>query len=64
MRHNVYDNITAFGLLSPKMQAEFRAMRDAGHKIIMYEADGEWSGTNARIFMLSKVYRVKGGEPK
>jgi hypothetical protein len=64
MRHNVYDNTTAFGLLSPKMQAEFRAMRDAGHKIIAYEADGEWCGTNARSFMLSKVYRVKGGEPK
>lgn len=58
MRHNVYDNTTAFGLLSFKMQAEFRAMRDAGHMIIMYGADGEWCGTNAKSFMLSKVYRV------
>jgi hypothetical protein len=52
-------NTTAFGLLSKNRQAEFRAMRDAGHKIITYDADGEWSGTNARSFMLSKVYRVK-----
>lgn len=59
MRHNVYNNTTAFGLLSFKMQAEFRAMRDAGHKIITYDADGEWSGSNARSFILSKVYRVK-----
>jgi hypothetical protein len=52
-------NTTAFGLLPKNRQAEFRAMRDAGHKIITYDADGEWSGTNARSFILSKVYRVK-----
>ena len=64
MSHNVYTNVTPFGLLSPKMQAEFRTMRDAGHKIIMYEVDGEWVDVNARSFVLSKVYRIKGGELK
>jgi hypothetical protein len=39
-------------------------MRDAGHKIIMYESNGEWVHTNAHSFMLSKVYRVKEGEVK
>ena len=64
MTRSVYNNVTPFGLLSPKMQAEFRTMRDAGHKMIMYEMDGEWVDVNARSFVLSKVYRVKGGEPK
>jgi hypothetical protein len=64
MTRSVYNNVTPFGLLSPKMQAEFRTMRDSDHKIIMYEADGEWVYTNARSFALHKVYRVKEGEPK
>jgi len=64
MTRSVYNNVTPFGLLSPKMQEEFRVMRDAGHKIIMYEMDGEWVGINARSFVLSKVYRVKEGEVK
>lgn len=62
MTRSVYNNVTPFGLLSPKMQEEFRTMRDAGHKIIMYETDGEWVNVNARSFGLSKVYRVKEGE--
>ena len=64
MTRNVYTNVTPFGLLSPKMQAEFRLMRDAGGKIIMYEMDGEWVDVNARSFVLSKVYRVKAVEVK
>jgi hypothetical protein len=64
MKRNVYTNVTPFGLCTPKEQAEFRAMRDAGHKIIMYEMDGEWVGVNARSFGLSKVYRVKQEETK
>lgn len=64
MTRSVYTNVTPFGLCSTKMQAEFRTMRDAGHKMIMYEMDGEWVDVNARSFVLSKVYRVKGGEPK
>jgi hypothetical protein len=64
MKRNVYTNVTPFGLCSPKMQAEFRAMRDAGHKIIMYEVDGEWVDVNARSLGLSKVYRVKQEETK
>ena len=64
MIHNVYTNVAPFGLCSTKMQAEFRTMRDAGHKIIMYEMDGEWVDVNARSFALSKVYRVKEGELK
>lgn len=64
MTRSVYNNVTPFGLCSTKMQAEFRTMRDAGHKIIMYEVDGEWVHTNAHSFTLSKVYRVKAGEVK
>ena len=64
MSRGVYNNVTPFGLCSPKTQAEFRTMRDAGHKIIMYESNGEWVHTNAHSFMLSKVYRVKEGEVK
>ena len=64
MSRSVYTNVAPFGLCSIKMQAEFRTMRDAGHKIIMYEVDGEWVDVNARSFVLSKVYRIKGGEPK
>jgi len=64
MTRSVYTNVAPFGLCSTKMQAEFRTMRDAGHKIIMYEVDGEWVDVNARSFALSKVYRIKGGEPK
>ena len=64
MTRSVYTNVAPFGLCSTKMQAEFRTMRDAGHKIIMYEVDGEWVDVNARSFVLSKVYRIKGGEPK
>lgn len=64
MTRSVYNNVTPFGLCSTKMQAEFRAMRDAGHKIITYEMDGEWANVNARYFVLSNVYRVKEGEPK
>lgn len=59
MKRNVYTNVTPFGLCTPEEQAEFRAMRYAGHKIIMYEIDGEWVDVNARSFGLSKVYRVK-----
>jgi hypothetical protein len=64
MKRNVYTNVTPFGLCSPKMQAEFRIMRDAGHKIIRYEFDGEWIHVNGRTFDLSKVYRVKQEEKK
>jgi hypothetical protein len=64
MTRNVYDNVLPFGLCSTRMQEEFRAMRDAGHKIIMYEMDGEWVDVNARSFVFSKVYRVKEGELK
>ena len=64
MKRNVYNNVTPFGLCTPKEQAEFRAMRDASHKLIMYEIDGEWVDVNARSFALSKVYRVKAGEVK
>jgi len=64
MKRNVYTNVTPFGLCTPKEQAEFRAMRDAGHNIIMYEIDGEWVNVNARSFSLSKVYRVKKEETK
>jgi len=65
MKRNVYtNNVKAFGLCTPKEQEEFRAMRDAGCKIIMYEIDGEWIHTNARSFALSKVYRVKPEETK
>ena len=64
MTRNVYTNVAPFGLCSTRMQAEFRAMRDAGHKIIMYEADGEWVDVNARSLGLSKVYRVKKEETK
>jgi hypothetical protein len=64
MKRNVYTNVAPFGLCTPKEQAEFRAMRDACHKIIMYEMDGEWVHTNARSFGLSKVYRVKSEETK
>tara|TARA_R110000868_G_scaffold12098_5_gene58609 strand:+ start:4701 stop:4895 length:195 start_codon:yes stop_codon:yes gene_type:complete len=64
MTRSVYNNVTPFGLCSTKMQEEFRTMRDAGHKIIMYEMDGEWVNVNARSFVLSKVYRVKAVEVK
>jgi hypothetical protein len=64
MSRSVYTNVAPFGLCSIKMQAEFRTMRDAGHKIIMYEADGEWVHVNGKSFILSKVYRVKEGEVK
>jgi hypothetical protein len=64
MKRNVYTNVTPFGLCTPKEQAEFRTMRDAGHRIIMYEADGEWVDVNARSLGLSKVYRVKQEETK
>ena len=64
MKRNVYTNVTPFGLCTPKEQAEFRAMRDAGHRIIMYEVDGEWVDVNARSFGLAKVYRVKSEETK
>jgi len=64
MKRNVYTNVKPFGLCTPREQEEFRAMRDAGHKIIMYEIDGEWVQTNARSFALSKVYRVKQEETK
>ena len=64
MRRNVYTNVTPFGLCTPKEQAEFRTMRDAGYKVIMYEMDGEWVDVNSRSFGLSKVYRVKQKETK
>ena len=54
----VFTNTSAFGLLPPQMQAEFRAQRDAGAVIIEYDGGGEWAKTNARIFFLNKVYRV------
>ncbi len=62
MSRSVYNNTTPFGLCSPKMQAEFRTMRDAGHTILVYDSDGEWAKENATRFWLSKVYRVKEGE--
>jgi len=64
MKRNVYTNVTPFGLCTPKEQAGFRAMRDAGYTIITYEADGEWVNELARSFWLSKVYRVKRKETK
>jgi len=64
MSRNVYNNVAPFGLCTPKEQAEFRTMRDAGHKIIMYEMDGEWVDVNARSLGLSRVYRVKREETK
>jgi len=64
MSRNVYNNVTPFGLCTLKEQAAFRTMRDAGHTILVYDYDGEWSKTSATRFWLSKVYRIKEGEVK
>lgn len=64
MKRNVYTNVAPFGLCTPKEQAEFRAMRDAGHTILTYDYNGEWSKKSASYFDLSKVYRVKQEETK
>lgn len=57
MRH-LAKNTTAFGLLSKKRQADFRALRDAGAKILVYDEHGEWVKHSYSVFLLHEVYRV------
>jgi hypothetical protein len=54
----LHTNTSAFGLLSPKMQADFRAARDNKSELVEYDSSGEWIRTNARTFYLHRLYRV------
>lgn len=58
MKHLTENNI-AFGLLSKKRQDEFRAQRDAGAVIVVYDEYGEWVGYGHRVFRNHSIYRVK-----
>lgn len=58
MKHLTENNI-AFGLLSKKRQAEFRAQRDAGAAIVVYDEYGEWIKYDHRVFRNHGVYRVR-----
>lgn len=58
MKHLTENNI-AFGLLSKKRQDEFRAQRDAGATILVYDECGEWVEHGHRFFRNHGVYRVR-----
>lgn len=58
MKHLTENNI-AFGLLSKKRQDEFRAQRDAGAAIVVYDEYGEWAKHDHRVFRNHLIYRVR-----